>query len=44
MLQSGVLLGEPDVSSDTLELGSLRERVFHDGSSILMIFTQFSNR
>ena len=40
--QSGVLLGKLDASSDTLELGSLR--VFRDGSSILMIFTQFANR
>ena len=36
MPQSRVLLSKPD----TLELGSLRERVFRDGSSILMIFTQ----
>ena len=44
MPQSGVLLGKPDASSDTLELGSLRERVFRDGSSNLIIFTQFANR
>ena len=44
MPQSGVLLGKPDTASVMLELCLLRERVFRDGSSILMIFTQVANR